>query len=121
MFKKFIYIIVSGLLLSIPAGILIWLGLFLDKEPDSWIIFGIVVLIGLPWNLIALSAFFSLFVLYAKSSQYISLPPALQFNGFILLFIVVISAGVVGAHVNGILLLRYFNKKHNHPIKADGN
>ena len=111
MFKRVLYVFFSGCLLSIPAGLLIFHGLRVSRSPDCWIAWGIVFVLGVPCNLIALAFSVGLFVAYTYSAQYLKLPQLLQFNGFAVLVYCFIVAGIIGSHVNGILVAQHLNRK----------
>jgi hypothetical protein len=112
----------GGLLLSAPATLLIWAGFADGTEPTSWIIFGIAAILGLPWHVVCLpilfGAFFGLTHLLAQHN-------VVQVNGWLVLMAVPIASGVIGAHINGMLLSEFLqrrNAKHNSPLQrtADG-
>jgi hypothetical protein len=118
MFKQTIYFIFRGFVLSIPAGFLIWIGYRIDQEPHSWICFGVVLVLGLPWNVFALAGFYGLLVLYAKVIEFFHIPQDAQFNGFALLFFCVVAAGLVGAHINGVLITCLSGNEKKHREKS---
>ena len=45
---KYINMLYKGLPVSIPAAILIWLGLLDGTEPTALVLWGIVFIVGLP-------------------------------------------------------------------------
>jgi len=108
----------SGFLLSVPAMLSIWAGFADGTEPNSWIIWGIAALLGLPWHIVCLpllfGAFFGLNHLLAQND-------VVQVNGWLVLMAVPIGSGVIGAHINGMLLVRFLQRrkaKRNYPLQS---
>lgn len=107
----------GGFLLSIPAMLLIWVGFVEGTQPNSWIIWGIAAILGLPWNIVCLlllfGALFGLDILLAHKD-------VVPVNGWLVLMAVPIGSGVIGAHINGMLLIRFLQRrsaKHNSPLQ----
>ena len=84
-----------GFWLSVPAAGLIWAGLVDGTQPAGWYYFGAAALLGLPTNLMCLGASFPILA---------TLGGPLEWNGWLVLAGSVMGSGVVGAHINGMLL-----------------
>lgn len=85
------------------------LGLDVGAEPTSWILWGLAGIIGIPFNIGALIILYSLFEYIARyHSEVFTL---LDINALVILFWVVVSSAIIGAHVNGVILANII-KRH---------
>jgi len=91
----------SGLIFSIPVA-LICLIVLQGKgtEPGVWVIIGIVFLLGIPWNLVVGVIVVVVLTIIDKSIAVGMLP----------LMWGIVGALVIGAHINGIFLIKKFAK-----------
>jgi hypothetical protein len=110
----FIEKVFTGMVLSMPAGLLIFAGLADGTEPTAWILWGIAFFMGVPWNIAALFVFYLLIYVLAIAAKYIPFISEIHINGWMILFWIVVGSGVIGAHINGILLV---NRSRGRPKK----
>jgi hypothetical protein len=104
--------ILQGLYFSIPTIVFIVAAFISNREPGSWILIGIALIFGFPWNIfIALPVLYLLYNIYLILCKYIEFLPFVQINGYHLLYLWVISAAIIGAHLNGIILVSLIERR----------
>lgn len=120
MLTKYFY---PGLILSAPAGFLILMGFADGTEPTGWIMFGLAALLGLPWNIAILFVAFSLIYLLFKIFEATQYFPSFNIDtdGWLIMMYILIGAAVIGAHINGFILMKKHNKSLNTAPKSDAN
>ncbi|MEJ1356330.1 MAG: hypothetical protein RPV21_14615 [Candidatus Sedimenticola sp. (ex Thyasira tokunagai)] len=93
----------AGLILSIPSSLLIYLGLsYKSGGTGSAILLGIVFLLGVPWNVIALIIFYALLYVFIYIDSYLELLFNIDLNHWEIIIWMLILSGIIGTHVNGI-------------------
>ena len=97
--------VLSGLWLSVPAALLILAGFADGTEPTSWTLWRIAELLGLPWNEILLRLLVSL------SQGVVNLWfPSVNWHNLGVVTLGLIPCGLLGAHINGIIVMLIVRK-----------
>ena len=95
--------LVEGLLFSLPAMILIYLGFEQGDSAIRWYLWSIALILGLPANVLLAALFMAGGVMVMSLADLFGLA---TFNAFIIPFYSLLAAGIVGPHVNAMLLVR---------------
>lgn len=110
---KILKSIISGLWLSAPVPGFILFQLFSETEGE-WLLIGFVYLaiFGFPWNIfVACPIVFLCYHIYSALSAHIEFFPPIGLNAIHLLYLWIAISGVVGTHMNGILILNTLSGK----------
>jgi hypothetical protein len=99
--------LIEGFIFSVPAMYLIYLGFEYDNNPTSWYLWIVACVVGMPTNIAYFFIFGITFIVCGETAAYLfDYKHLLRMNGFEVLMNIAILAGVVGAHLNGMLVFK---------------
>lgn len=110
----------SGLSLSLPAGLLVWAGVVADKEPTSWVLWGIAALVGFPGSVMVTGLLFTVSIVLSATSWLPEFLKSMNLSGWAIFPFVAAFSIIAGAHLNGMILIGAIksHNKHLQPTQA---
>lgn len=106
-FKNLIF----GLVLSLPSAFVFYIIIKITKQMDVYL-FSLVLIIGLPWNLIIFSLLYILIYIFGSLSKEVQFFTEFNVSEWSLLIWLIIISCILGAHINGYFLIRKYNKSN---------